>query len=236
MFEASADTPNWSRERFLRVALDPDLGLMAGRNLHQIARTAHVAYGWAYSTWRDLVEVGAFVMTDRSTRAKKTQLVEPGNLEAGFRYWIRHRPPRRQADYHVLDAYSMLLNTPGDPPLEYMATTYMAENMLQSHLFPHRIDIYVHKADDLSWHRLLTERGFPIDAQETEKGIVRLIVPDEGPPGTRSKSISDPTALHPYKVRGIRIARPPLLIADLFEEGGACAEAAEKLLRRIYGN
>lgn len=236
MFEASADTPNWSRERFLRVALDPDLGFLAGHNIHQIARTAQVAYGWAHATWKDLVDVGAFSSPDVPTRGAKTRLIAPSNLEAGFRYWIRHRPPRRHADYHVLDPYSLLLNTPGDRPLEYMTTTYMAENMLQSHLFPHRIDIYVHETDGTTWHRLLTERGFPIDTQETEKGTVRLIIPDNGPSGVDTTSVGDPTALHPYKVRGIRIVRPPLLIADLFEEGGACVEAAEKLLETTYGN
>lgn len=224
MFEAPTDTKDWSRERLLRVLMDPVFGAPAGRSLNQIAKEADVAYGWSHKIWTDLIEVGAFqdIKSPRIT-----------DVTAAFSYWLHHRPPMVHADYHVLDGLNFLKSIEHDRSLEYVATTYLAENMVQGHLFPRRFDLYIRTAQQKNWHAALSSRGFSIDSPANDKGTIRLLAADEGI--VKEAAPLQPAPLPPQDpVRGIWTVRMPVLIVDLLAEGGPCVEAAEKLMEKTY--
>ena len=235
MLEAGADTRGWTKERVLRVMLDPEYGLPAGRSLLQVSKDAGSAYGWVHRIWRDLVDAGAF-----HDHPKSGQLQDP---PAAFQYWLRHRPPRIMADYHVLGGLDFLKSIAQRRDLEYAATTYLAENLIQGHLFPRRFDLYVKAAQEKVWSSELRTKGFPIDSTREDRGVIRLItnehddrVPDEVAPIPDRLVRLESRGAWNNPIRGIWVVRPPLLIVDLFEEGGACAEAASMLMEKTYAN
>lgn len=240
MLESTPDTYRWTKERILRVMLHPWFGLPGHRSLKQVAEQADAAYGWVHRTWQDLATVGAF-------RQRPSILLQ--DPAKAFEYWLKHRPDRVQADYHVVGGLDFLKGIVANRQLEYAATTYLAENLVQGHLFPRRFDLYVRAGQQKSWHAELTKRGFPVDSTREDRGIIRLIrapfterdetseVVDEVAP----VQLRDPIArenLPEWKnpVRDVWVVQPPLLIVDLLEEGGACAEAAHMLMKRTYAN
>jgi hypothetical protein len=228
MLEARTDTRGWAKERVLRVLLDPVYGVPAGRSLYQVAKSAEVSYSWVHDTWRDLVQAGAFV-------APPGESPRVGNISQAFAYWLQHRPRRVYADYHVLDGLGFLQSITHRLDLEYVATTYLAENLVQGHLFPRRFDLYIRQSQEQAWAKELHRRGFPVDSQAEGRGTIRLLVAD---PGVVDEVA--PMQPAPFErenpVRGVWLARLPLLIVDLLEEGGACAEAADQLMETTYAS
>jgi hypothetical protein len=71
------------------------------------------------------------------------------------------------------------------------------------------------KTDTEQWHELLTKEGL------VGKGNVRLLTTD------------DHVFYGLFQREGLNIVSLPQLIIDLFEEGGACITAAEKLLEKV---
>ena len=65
------------------------------------------------------------------------------------------------------------------------------------------------------------------------RGTIRLIVAD---PGADEAPMQPAPFERQDPVRGIWVARLPLLIVDLLEEGGACAEAAARLMETTYAS
>lgn len=226
MLEAKADTWGWAKERFLRVVLDPVYGIPASKSLYRVAKEANISYSWAHDTWRDLVQAGAFEAPEQGNP-------QVADIEKAFQYWLGHRAPRQFADFHVLNALDFLRSLETREDLEYMATTYLAENIVQGHLFPRRFDLYIRESQAGMWQKELRQRGFPIDSKDPGRGTVRLIVADSKVDDEGSATIPAPLP-RPDPVRGIWIARMPLLIVDLFEGGGPCAEAALMLLDKTY--
>ncbi len=99
--------------------------------------------------------------------------------------------------------------------LNYTLTTYQAENIVQHHLFPSRIDIYIKEEDLQKWHSLLMKEGL------YGKGNVRITVAEE------------PVTYGKRKINGLFVISLPQLIIDLYTEGGPAAEAAEMLLVKL---
>ena len=99
--------------------------------------------------------------------------------------------------------------------LPYVLTTYQAENLMQYHLFPTRIDLYIKQEDRQKWHALLMKEGL------YGKGNVRIMVAD------------DHIGYGRRKIKGLFVVALPQLIIDLFAEGGPAAEAAEMLLAKF---
>lgn len=240
MIEATPDTYGWTKERILRVLLHPSFGVPAGRSLNQVATQAAAAYGWVHRTWQDLVAAGAF------DAGRDVVMKDPAKA---FTYWLDHRPDRVHADYHVVGGLDLLKTIVADRDLDYAATTYLAENLVQGHLFPRRFDLYVRPSQATAWHAALTKRGFPVDSSREDRGIVRLIrgpldphhdapdvVDQTAPPPIRDETMraSPPEWKNP--IRDVWLVQPPLLIVDLLEEGGACVEAAHMLMRKTYAN
>ena len=137
-----------------------------------------------------------------------TRVTDFGGL---VRYWreVKTRPDKKE--YMHRDPLGMLKRT----GLQYALTTYQAESIVQRYLFPSRIDLYIRKKDAERWHELIAREGL------VGKGNVRLLLADEH------------VFYGSFERDGLKGVSLPQLIVDLFEEGGVCVEAAEKLLEKV---
>lgn len=133
------------------------------------------------------------------------------DYEGLVRYWQKVKTKADRREYMHRDPLSLLRRT----RLQYALTTYQAENLVQHYLFPSRIDLYVREEDAERWHEFIVEDGL------VGKGNVRLLLVD----------------CHlfygSFERRGLKVVSLPQLIVDLFDEGGVCVEAAERLLERV---
>jgi predicted transcriptional regulator len=127
------------------------------------------------------------------------------------KYWLEVKTKADRKEYMHRDPLNLLKQT----SLQYALTTYQAENMIQHYLFPSRIDLYIRAEDAEQWHELVTKEGL------VGKGNLRLLIADEH------------VFYRSLKQRGLNIVSLPQLIVDLFEEGGVCVTAAEKLLEKV---
>ena len=126
-------------------------------------------------------------------------------------YWLQVKTKPEKKEYLHKDPISIIRKT----RLTYALTTYQAESLVQHYLFPSRIDLYIRKEEAERWHQLLTNKGL------VGKGNVRLL-------------ITDPHVFYgSSKRQNLTVVSIPQLIVDLLEEGGVCAEAAEKLITKV---
>ncbi|HLC98159.1 MAG TPA: hypothetical protein VJC21_05260 [Candidatus Nanoarchaeia archaeon] len=184
------------RERILRVLLTEPKPL----SKNELSKRATCTRQWVILFLRAL---------EKKKLVKKTTVVDPAEL---IKYWITiHKKPRKYREYMVKDPLTILRKT----KLTYALTTYQAENLVQQHLFPSRIDVYIEEADVPAWHSLFLKEGL------YGKGNVRIIVTEE------------PTFYGKRKLNNLFVVSLPQLIIDLFAEGGPAVEAAEMLLSRI---
>jgi hypothetical protein len=129
-----------------------------------------------------------------------------------LRYWLSlHKRPVRYKEYMIKEPLKLLKKI----KLDYALTTYQAENIIQHHLFPSRIDIYAKQKDLEKWHEILAKKGL------YGKGNVRIIFEEEH------------VMYNKRKLGGLFIVSLPQLIIDLLIEGGPCEEAAEMLVKRL---
>jgi DNA-binding Lrp family transcriptional regulator len=183
------------RERILRVLLNNST-----LSKIEISRQAGCTRQWVIRFLRQLQAQG-FV--------KDTTPIDKKRL---LGYWIIiARKPAGFRDYMIKDPLDVLRRS----NYEYALTTYQAENIIQHHLFPSRIDIHIKEKDMEAWHDILTKNGL------YGKGNFRAIVSDEHV--MYKKRVID----------GLSIVSLPQLIVDLTVEGGPCKEAADMLLRRL---
>ena len=126
-------------------------------------------------------------------------------------YWREVKTKSDKKEYMHRDPLGLLKRT----RLQYALTTYQAENLVQHYLFPSRIDLYIREKDAGRWHELIAGEGL------VGKGNVRLLLAD------------DHVFYGSFERRGLKVVSLPQLIVDLFEEGGVCVEAAEKLLEKV---
>lgn len=184
------------RERILRALLSSKEALSKS----ELSKRVECSRQWVILFLRELEKKG---------------LVK-GNLPTGrkklMQYWISiSKKPKKYRSYMVKDPLELLKKT----EMEYALTTYQAENIVQHHLFPSRVDLYVKKSDLDSWHSLMTKNGM------YGKGNVRIIIADER------------TMYGKRIINGLSIVSMPQLIVDLANEGGPCKEAAEMLMKRL---
>jgi len=184
------------RERILRVLLTESKPL----SKNELSKKAQCTRQWVILFLRAL---------EKKKLVRETKAVDPAGL---IRYWLTlHKKPKKYRDYMVKEPLRLLKKT----KLSYALTTYQAENVVQRHLFPSRIDIYIKEEDLQTWHSLFLKEGL------YGKGNVRLIAAEEH------------TAHGKRKLNGLFIVSLPQLIIDLFTEGGPAAEAAEMLLAKL---
>lgn len=184
------------QERILRVLLADNETLSKS----EIARRAGCTRPWVISFIRKL---------EKEKLVKGTRVLDAKKL---INYWqSAHKRPNKFRSYMIKEPLNLLRKT----KLEYSLTTYQAENIVQHHLFPSRIDIYVKEGDLDEWHKLMTKNGL------YGKGNVRIIITDEH------------VMYRKRKLEGLYVVSLPQLIIDLSAEGGVCEEAAQMLMKNV---
>ncbi len=184
------------RERILRVLLTEPKTL----SKNELSKKAQCSRQWVILFIREL---------EKKKLIKGTKVVEPARL---VKYWLTiHKKPKKYREYMVKEPLKLLKKI----KLNYALTTYQAENILQHHLFPSRIDIYIKEEDLQTWHSYLLKEGL------YGKGNLRIIVMEEQ------------VTYGKRKINGLFIISLPQLIIDLYAEGGPAAEAAEMLLVKL---
>jgi len=184
------------RERILRVVLTEPEPL----SKNEISRRASCTRQWVILFLREL---------EKKKLVRETEVIDKVGL---VKYWLTvHKKPKKNREYMVKDPLTLLKRT----KMDYALTTYQAENIVQHHLFPSRIDIYIREADVQAWHSLFLKEGL------YGKGNVRIIAVEEHTMGGKRK------------FNGLFVVSLPQLIVDLFTEGGPAAEAAEMLLAKL---
>lgn len=128
-----------------------------------------------------------------------------------MQYWLQVKTKAEKKEYMHKDPISLLKKV----KIPYALTTYQAENLVQRYLFPSRTDLYIERKDAEEWHKLLTVEGL------VGKGNVRILIADSH------------VFYGSFKRQSLTVVCIPQLIIDLFEEGGVCTEAAEKLLQKV---
>lgn len=126
-------------------------------------------------------------------------------------WWRRWRPPFEHLDYMVKRPLGILASS----GMEHAATTYLAERMVQDYLFTSRVDVYVRQEDRARWHELIVEDGL------VGGGNFRLIFGDSH---VFYKSL---------RVDGVTVVSLPQIVADLYDTGGVCVEAADMLIEKV---
>lgn len=184
------------RERILRVLLTEPKPL----SKNELSKKAQCTRQWVILFLREL---------EKKKLVKETKVVNPVGL---IKYWLTiHKKPKKYREYMVKEPVRLLKKT----KLDYALTTYQAENILQHHLFPSRIDIYIKEEDLQTWHSHLLKEGL------YGKGNLRIIVTEEQ------------VTYGKRKINGLFIISLSQLIIDLYTEGGPAAEAAEMLLVKL---
>lgn len=186
------------RERILRVLLsEPVL------SKNKLAQLADCTRQWVILFLKEL---------EKRRLVKGTKVLSPQKL---IDYWLSiHKKPKKYREYLLKEPEAILKKN----ELPYAITTYVAENLVQHHLFPSRYDLYIREEDLQKWHSLLTKNGL------YGKGNVRIIITEEH------------TAYKKRKLNNLWIVCLPQLIIDLLIEGGPCEEAAEMLLKMLEKN
>ncbi|MBS3138688.1 hypothetical protein J4207_03210 [Candidatus Woesearchaeota archaeon] len=184
------------RERILRVLLTEPKPL----SKNALSKKAQCTRQWVILFLRDL---------EKKRLVKGTHVINPIGL---MKYWLTiHKKPKKYREYMIKEPLGLLRKTKQD----YALTTYQAENIVQHHLFPSRIDMYIKEEDVQTWHSFLLKEGL------YGRGNVRIIGADEH------------TMYGKRKLNGLFIVSLPQLIIDLLTEGGPAAEAAEMLLSKL---
>jgi len=185
------------RERILRILLSEDRIL----SKNELSKKAGCSRQWIILFLRELEKKG-FVKGAGVKDAKGL-----------VRYWISiHKKPKKYREYMIKEPLKLLKKT----KLDYALTTYQAENIVQHHLFPSRIDVYIKESDMQKWHELLIKNGL------YGKGNVRIIAGED-----------EHIIYSKRKLNNLFVVSLPQLIIDLLAEGGPCEESAEMLIKRL---
>ena len=187
------------RDRILRVLANNPSGDMSK---YEIARQAGATYPWVREFFFKLEEMGL---------VKGTRVLDYSSL---LRYWQSVHIKDKPREYMVKEPLKLLKNN----KLPYALTTYQAENLIQSYLFPSRVDIYIKESDWKQWHDMISKTGL------VGKGNMRLLLAQEY------------VFYKSFEKNGLKIVSTPQLIIDLMIEGGVCVEAAELLIERVMKN
>jgi len=145
---------------------------------------------------------------EESRLVKDTRVTDYSGL---MKYWLSVKTKPEKQEYMCKDPISLIRKA----QLPYALTTYQAENLVQRYLFPSRTDLYIETEDKQTWHDLTAAEGL------VGKGNMRMLTTDSH------------VFYNSFKRQSLNVVSLPQLIVDLFEEGGVCTEAAEKLLGKV---
>lgn len=187
------------RDRILRIIANNPSGDLSK---YEIARQADCSYPWVREFFLKLSEK-EFVKGSRVA-----------DYPALLHYWQSIYIKCKYREYMVKAPLKLLKNS----MLPYALTTYQAENLVQSYLFPSRIDVYINEGKWKNWHDLISKKGL------VGRGNLRLLLSD------------DHVFYKAFEKGGLKIVSMPQLIVDLLIEGGVCVEAAELLIKKMGEN
>jgi len=182
---------------------------------YKLAKLSRCTPSWVYMFLKELKNKGLI-------KDEKTIDYSNINYKGLFELWlgIYKRPNFRE--YMIRAPFDILKDT----KLTYAMTTYFAENMIQSYLFPLRYDIYIKNEDLDKWHSILAGKGF------YGKGNFRILISDDDAvfykKGMFRLSIEEDTDFYMVSL--------PQIIVDLLYEGGPAKEAAYMLIEGHYQN
>ena len=192
-------------KRMLALLLDPEYNPVSK---YELAKKAGCSPSWAIKFVKKLGKKGM---------VKNLKVINAKEL-----FWLFHklRPKKRVSrgySIYSVESVDKLIELFEKSNKEYAFTTYIAENILQKHLFSHRTEAYIKKEDLKEWHKRLTAVG------TYGGGNVRIIV-----------SAND--ELFNRKIVGKNgpcLVNVPQLISDLYAEGDPAGEAADMLLEKL---
>ena len=142
------------RERVIRILLEKPDGALTK---YRVAKEAECSFPWVHEFLNKLEAMGL---------VSKTRVRDYLGL---VRYWLRVKTKPDRRGYMHKDPLSLLRRT----RLRYALTTYQAENLVQRHLFPSRVDLYIREKDERRWHELILSKGGLVG-----EGNVRLLLAD----------------------------------------------------------
>ncbi len=143
------------------------------------------------------------------------------NAKALFELFHEKRPKKQIYKTYSINDSSKLIESVKSSGMDYAFTTYVAENILQKHLFLHRTDIYVKKENFEAWHEKMSKIGL------CGGGNVRLIISEYEELFNKKQVNSENKKYKSW------IVNTPQLISDLFVEDGPAKEAGEMLLKKL---
>lgn len=146
---------------------------------------------------------------DRLERRELVDGIQVVDVEGLYREWESIRPPRNSVTVSIQHLEQV--------DLDFVFTTYVAENLHQGHLFASRTDIYIRMDDIADWTDLVQTRGM------IGGGDTRIWVSDEG------------VFFEPKYADDAKTVCLPQLIVDLRDEGGPAIEAADRLESKYHG-
>ena len=183
------------KERILKLLLSERESL----SKNEISKRVNCTRQWVILFLREL---------EKKKLVKNTEVTDKKKL---LKYWLKiHKKSKIYKEYMVKEPLKLLKKT----KMEYVLTTYQAENLIQKYLFPTRTDIYIIEEDKEKWHALMIKKGL------YGKGNVRIIIDEDAMDKKR-------------KIKNLFVVSLPQLIIDLFNEGGPAEEAAEMLLKKL---
>lgn len=187
------------RERVLRVLLNHPNGDLTQ---YKLAKLTDSAFSWVHDTLKGLEKKGLI----EGTKVRKYKEL--------FLLWRDWKITPKTREYMIREPLDILRKT----NMKYALTTYSAENLVQSYLFPSRVDFYIDSKDLKKWHNLLSEKGL------VGKGNVRILMTDNH------------VFYNSFVKKGLTLVSVPQLIVDLLVEGLVAVEAAEMLLEKEEKN
>ncbi len=183
------------RERIIRVLMNQPNGSLTK---YRIAKLSECSTSWTIEFLQNLEKKG-YIEGTKVLRLKK--LLE---------YWASIARKSLHYDFFVQSPTDFLRNI----DMEYVLTTYLAENLLNHYLFPSRADLYIHREELEQWKKRIIKKGM------VGKGNLRLL-------------LYDPHVFYKkQRIKSFTVASTPQVLVDLRREGGVCLEAYEMLVKK----
>lgn len=189
----------FKKERMLRLLLNHPDGELSK---YRLAKLADATEEWALEYTNKLETQG---------HLEGTTVREPRAL---YEEWRDTRVEPNQLSVSMQQPMQLLED---ETELDYVLTTYQAENLIQGFLFASTTDFYVQPDQIRDWLQIVEEKGL------LGGGNTQLRVTDEH------------VFYNSQHQRGHTLVSTPQLIVDLLDEGGPCEEAAEKLIATFHG-
>lgn len=187
----------FKKERLHRVLLNHPDGELSR---YELTKRADVSKGWAYDYFNQL-ESDGFVY--------ESTVQDPEGL---YQHWLETRIEPNA----VRVSFQQPLHQIREADLDYVLTTYEAEQVHQGFLFSSSTDLYVREADIPTWLDIIEETG--------------LI----GGGNTEFRATDDHVFYNAQTVNDVTTVSIPQLIVDLLDEDGPAVEAAHRLITRYH--